>query len=108
MKKPLKFKSGFYTWRIIWSEEKADECFGKTDVGSKTIIIYKHDNSEVERETLLHEILHAVMDDKCEAVFGYEGVKMDDKEENLIRLISPVLMGILFENRTLQNYLFRR
>lgn len=104
----MKFKSGFYTWKIIWSEEKADECFGKTDIGSKTIIVYKHDNKEVERETLFHEILHAAMDDKCEAIFGYDSGKLDDKEENLIRLISPVMMNILCENRELQNYLFRR
>ena len=108
MTKPTKFKSGFYTWKIIWSEEKVEDCFGKTDIGSKSIIIYSQDNAEIERETLLHEILHVALDDKCDAIFGSEGGKFDEKEETLIRLLAPVMMQILCDNRELQNFLFGR
>lgn len=108
MTKPTKFKSGFYTWKIIWSEEKVEDCFGKTDIGTKSIVMYSQDNSEIERETLLHELLHVALDDKCEAIFGYEGGKLEDKEENMIRLLSPVMMQILSDNPELHNFLFGR
>ena len=37
MHKPLKFKAGFFTWKIIWSEEAVSEMFGKTDEVNKTM-----------------------------------------------------------------------
>ena len=93
----------------MWSKEKVEDCFGKTDIGSKTIIIYKHDSLEIERETLFHELLHAALDDKIDAIFCFDNDrKIDDKEENLVRLLSPSLMQILSGNPKLQNYLFGR
>ena len=108
MRKPLKFKSGFYSWKIVWSKEKTDEMFGKTDIGTKTVTIYKQDNEEIERETLFHEILHVVGEDKYEAVFSFIVEKKDwDKEENLIRLLSPALMQVLSDNKDLARFLFK-
>ena len=54
MHKPLKFKAGFFTWKIIWSDEAVSEMFGKTDEVHKTITMYKHSNKQAERETLFH------------------------------------------------------
>ena len=102
--KPIKFKSGYFTWKIKWSDEKAEELFGKTCSSTKTITIYKQDNKQIEKETLLHEILHAALEDKADLIFNYED-KTDGKEENLIRLLSPVLMNVL-ENKKLVRYLF--
>ena len=107
MKKPDSFKAGFYNWTIVWSEEEVDSCFGKTDAGTKTIIIYKQGNDQVEKETLLHELLHVALDDKCESIFNVEG-SVNDKEENLIRLLSPVIMQIICDNRQLCHFLFGR
>ena len=45
MRKPTKFKSGFYNWKIVWSKEKTDEMFGKTDIITKTVTIYKKKNN---------------------------------------------------------------
>ena len=105
MPKPTKFKSGYYTWKIKWSDEKADEAFGKTCSSTKTVTIYKQDNEQVEKETLLHEILHVALEDKAEAIFNLDE-KVENKEENLIRLLSPSLMNIL-ENKKLSNFLFK-
>lgn len=106
MRKPTKFKSGCYTWKIFWSEELADEMYGKTDSSIKTITIYKCANEEMIRETLLHELLHVVMEDKAEAVFNFDPDKKEyDKEENLIRLISPVLMQLINDNPELVRFL---
>ena len=80
--------------------------YGKTDTSTKTITIYKCKNDEITRETLLHELLHVVMEDKAEAVFNFESdSKSYDKEENLIRLISPVLMQLIMDNPELWRYL---
>ena len=106
MRKPTKFKSGCYTWKIYWGEEDADEMYGKTDTSTKTVTIYKCKNDEITRETLLHELLHVVMEDKAEAVFNFDPDKKEyDKEENLIRLISPVLMQLISENPELIRFL---
>ena len=108
MKKPTKFKSGFFTWKIVWSPEKTEEMFGKTDIVAKVVTIYKNDNGEIERETLFHELLHVVGEDKYDAVFQYEPDKKDvDKEENMIRLLSPSLMQTLSDNKDLARYLFK-
>ena len=80
--------------------------YGKTDSSTKTITIYKCKNDEITRETLLHELLHVVMEDKAEAVFNFESdTKSYDKEENLIRLISPVLMQLIVDNPELWQFL---
>ena len=106
MKKPTKVRAGFYTWKINWTSEKADETFGKTDMNRKTITIYKQDNEEIDRETLMHELLHVALEDKVDSVFDNVEKRNDEKEENLIRLLSPVLIQILNDNKKLTKYLF--
>ena len=106
MRKPTKFKAGCYNWQIYWSQEEAEEMYGKTDSHTKTVTIYKCKNEEITRETLLHELLHVAMEDKAEAVFTFDPDKKEyDKEENLIRLISPVLMQIIVDNPELWQFL---
>lgn len=106
MKKPSKFKCGCFTWTINWSTDTAEELFGKTDHSTKTVTIYKCDNEEVTRETLLHELLHVVLEDKSDAIFNFEADKKDyDKEENLVRLVSPVLMQLINDNPELLKFL---
>jgi len=108
MGKPTKFKTGFYNWKIVWSEEPVSEMFGKTDEASKVITIYKHINKEVERETLFHELLHAIGEDKFLSVFHFEPDKKEiDREELMVRLLSPVLMQTLSDNKDLTRYLFK-
>tara|TARA_E500000305_G_C3820114_1_gene142480 strand:- start:118 stop:447 length:330 start_codon:yes stop_codon:yes gene_type:complete len=108
MRKPTKFKSGFYNWKIVWSKEKTDELFGKTDIITKTVTIYKQDNEEIERETLFHELMHVVGEDKYDAIFSYEPEKKElDREENLIRLLSPSMMQMFSDNKDLSRFLFK-
>ena len=109
MRKPTKFKCGCYNWQIYWSQEEADEMYGKTDSSTKVVTIYKCKNDEITRETLLHELLHVVMEDKAEAIFNFDSdSKNYDKEENLIRLISPVLMQLIMDNPELFDFLSKK
>ena len=80
----------------------------KTEIANKTVTIYKQDNEEIERETLFHEILHVVGEDKYDSIFSFEPEKKElDREENLIRLLSPSLMQVLCDNKELARYLFK-
>ena len=106
MKKPVKFKSGCFNWKIKWSEETAEELYGKTDHTTKTVTIYQCASDEVTRETLLHELIHVVLEDKVEAIFNFDPDKKDfDKEENLVRLVSPALMQLINDNPELVRFL---
>ena len=77
--------------------------YGKTDPMTKIITIYKSPNSQIEKETLFHELMHAAGEDKYDSIFQFSG---NDKEENLIRILSPVFMQMLSDNRELTKYLF--
>lgn len=103
MKKPGKVKIGFYTWKIEWSKEKNEDIYGKTEAMTKVITIYRSPNIQIERETLFHELMHAAGEDKYDAIFFFSG---GDKEENLIRILSPAIMQMLSDNRDLTKYLF--
>ena len=106
MKKPTKFKSGCFNWTIYWSQEEADEMYGKTDHSTKTVTIYKCKSDEITKETLLHELLHVALEDKAESIFNYDPDKKDyDKEENLVRLLSPTLFYLIRENPELIRFL---
>jgi hypothetical protein len=48
-----------------------------------------------------------VGEDKYEGIFNFEQEKKDlDREENLVRILSPVLMQLLSDNKDLARYLF--
>ena len=109
MQKPETFKAGYYTWTIIWSDELPEQAFGKTDTSTKRVTIYKIENEEIERETLFHELLHVALDDTADSIFNYEPDKKEcDKEENLVRLLSPQMLQILTSNPKLASYVLGR
>jgi len=103
--RPKRFKAGFFMWSIKWSIDKVDDAFGKTDMNRKVITIYGQDNQEIDRETLMHELLHVALEDKIDTVFDGDK-KNDEKEESLVRLLSPTLIQILSDNKKLTKYLF--
>lgn len=77
---------------------------GETNTDSKQIVVYSNENEEVVRETLQHEILHALLEDIIATIKDLEG---EDKiEEQLIRLLSPRLMSFAVENPKLARYLW--
>ena len=104
MRKPTKFKSGCYNWQIYWSQEEAEEMYGKTDTHTKTITIYKCKNDEITRETLLHELLHVVMEDKAEAVFNFDPDKKEYDKERTHQTNIPVLMQLIIDNPELWQF----
>lgn len=74
--------------------------FGDTDFNSTVIRIRGGLSADAERETVLHECLHCATD-----LVG-ERVRLgDEREEELVRALSPALLAILRDNPALVRYL---
>jgi hypothetical protein len=97
-------------WKIKCSDKayhavqslSEEHAIGFTSVDSLTISIKPGLPRSLERETLLHEILHAL--------YGTQGgvfkvTKRSELEEASVCALSPMLMGTLRDNPTLVSYL---
>lgn len=79
---------------------------GQHDMRSGSIALAPDLASDIEAETLLHEVLHALFD--ATGVGGGEGEETlleRDAEERLIRQCSPMLLDLLRRNPDLLAYL---
>ena len=99
----MNFKSGYFKWIITFFDrslhDDGEECLGLTLKDEKEIHIGKIANKQVEKETVLHEMLHVAF---CDSV-----IISDEKQEEVIRLISPRLMEILGQQH-IRDYLFSK
>lgn len=107
MKRPTKFKLGMFEWNIKYLDIEHDN-HGETLKGSREInIITRHAKESMIKDTLLHECLHVVLEDIVDTV-----VRIDDKsdviEEQLIRLLTPRLLELFANNKSLKDYLFSK
>lgn len=112
---PTSIMVGAYRWTIVSGDPTAtkkmrkkgkgdEELFGTTTLKTATITIAHDLDAIIERETLLHEVLHA-----CYAVAGnphhlLTGKGMDH-EEVAVATLSPTLFGVLRANPALVSYL---
>lgn len=96
--KPKKVNVGPFRYTIAWVED-LPESSGFTNMDHRIIGVAGSCDEQTQRETLLHEILHAVID-----MTGLRG-EDKDKEEKLVASISPVLYDVLRSNPTVVAYL---
>lgn len=103
MKLPKRIKICHQTWRIepvrlLFEGDdllNGEPMYGRT-IRAKTLIqIATHPSKGQRRDTLLHEILHAII--------GNTTLKGD--EEKLVRQVTPYLLGALRDNPDLVAYL---
>ena len=100
MSKPRKVKVGYYDYKIKYIETNSADSHGQSSTDNKDIIVFNNGNAQVVRETLLHELLHVIMEDVTTIVFpDLKEEDADRAEEAIIRLISPRLMLFLKENK---------
>lgn len=99
----MNFKSGYFKWVIKFLDytlyEDGDQLLGITLNDDKVVKIGNIENKQVERETVLHELLHVCFEDSV--------IISDDKQEEVIRHISPRLMDILSQQH-IRDYLFSK
>lgn len=79
-----------------------DSLYGLTSLDKQLIQLDSEMQGVVVKETLLHEILHAIW----EVVGGYQGGKFKISEEQIVRMISPTLLDTFRRNPDLVEYLF--
>jgi hypothetical protein len=80
----------------------SDDKLGLTQARKSRILISKDQSTSAARDTLLHEVLHAVCWESglCH-VLGIEDVD----EERMIRILTPALLGVIRDNTDLMDYL---
>lgn len=108
MKRPTRIKVLHRTIAIRWSpaainrasREEGEPLHGIYRNGE---ILVSPDAPAVEKETLLHEILHALVDQTALASDG--GPLSGDNEEQVIRTLSPLLFHTLQNNTALTRWL---
>lgn len=94
-------KSSKRAWKRRLSKSgEAHTTRGATSVHKHTIWTDPSGSEALVRETLLHEVLHALFDDS-----GWFIDNEDDNEEKVIRALSPRLYAVLVENPLLVAYL---
>lgn len=87
-------------WLRVFAETAAEGLVGQTDHNLLTITIDPKLAPAMARDTLLHEVLHAV--------FSAVGVSRDlgaSKEEDAVNRIAPALLDVLRRNPPLVAYL---
>jgi hypothetical protein len=108
MKKPTKIRVLHRTIPIRWdaahinraAHEEGEPLHGIYRRGE---ILISPDNEDVEKETLLHEMLHALIDQTALATDG--GPLNNDAEEQVVRTLSPILFHTLRNNQALARWL---
>lgn len=108
MNTPTHVRVGPYTYtvkvdaeRIKELEKESDtDLYGITTHGHLEIVLQPDVADMVLRETLLHEILHAVLFNT-----GLSDRMTDKAEEHMVRALSPALFSLLRENPDLVRYL---
>jgi hypothetical protein len=96
---PKTLRIGPYTYTV--DSAVPDGLLGQTDPDALKIHLNPAQPRDNERETLLHEIMHAVF-----ALTGMSRKLSSAKEESIIRTLSPLLLEVLLRNPKLRDYLF--
>lgn len=98
MKPPRRFRVGPYSYRLEM-RHGGDEL-GLTDLNMLTVNIRAELAADLTRETVLHEVLHTITD-----MIGERMRLGSDREEEIIRSLSPALLMVLRDNPKLVAYL---
>lgn len=108
MERPTRLKVGCFIWTIKWSEriDLENSDMGATITDRCEIWMATKYPLQVQRETLLHEILHVVAHDSFYQ--RTDGEDQDQAEERMCRLFSPRLMQIFRDNPDVTKFLFGR
>lgn len=108
VKPPYRIQVGPHTYRIVADKNEinrlsveADETrLGECDPKTLTIFVDPTQADTMLRDTVLHELLHALMD-----LIGAGDDIARDLEERLVRRLAPVLLELLTRNPKLIEWL---
>lgn len=89
---PKHVKVGPFQWLHKKVNKKVTKCYGETEHAKLEIRVYGS-HPLVERETSVHENLHAAF-----WVSGASAALGEKREEEVISMLSPVLFAMIREN----------
>jgi hypothetical protein len=96
MKPPKTVRIGPAKWKIRLADlPELDDKLGLTMSRHSTIVIHENQSAAAMRDTVVHEILHAVLVDAGISIAL--GIDHDD-EERMVRLLAPALLGVFFRD----------
>lgn len=113
MARPSKVRIGYQDFTILWFSEddwylhrysddaQAETSSDRNEIAMRTGPIDRPINEDYMRETLMHEIMHAVLGLQQTLEF-VKHVEKNDIEEFLIRSTSPGLFTVLTEPRNVK------
>ena len=89
-----------HKFTVILSTEISDEELGRCDYNNQKILISKNQASDTMRDTLLHEIIHAV--------HWLMGLADNSTEEEFTARTTTGLRSVMLQNPEVVNYLLGR
>lgn len=89
-----------HKFTVILSAEISDDELGRCDYNQQKIFISKHQASDTMRDTLLHEIIHAV--------HWLMGLADNSTEEEFTARTTTGLRSVMLQNPGVVNYLLGR
>jgi hypothetical protein len=110
MKPPRTVKVGVHTYKVVADKAAIDALsassgegkLGECDSSALTITIDPTMADTMEKETVVHELLHAC----CDLAGLQEDPGMDSAgEERVVRRLSPLILDVLRANPSLVRYL---
>ncbi len=106
MKPPVRVKVSPYNVPVRFDKEAmaAASANGAYLPDLHTILLAPNNGPDMERETLLHEVIHAVWSQTFLDV-KYPDEEGDSEGEAIIRELSPRLLAVLRDNPKLVEYL---
>ena len=99
MKLPDTIKIGLRTYTLEVKDvvtNSDDVLWGLCDRASGKIEITQHHDLPVMQDTLVHEVLHAVYDDR--------GLEKGDEEERIVKALATGLVQVLVDNPKLRKW----
>lgn len=96
-------KIGYFRYKIYFQPSDGED-HGSTCTDTKRIFVDTGKPVQCQRETLFHELCHACFDD-CPS-FKLEYNDVNDREEDIVRFISPRMMQVLNDNKWIRDFLF--
>lgn len=100
MTTPTRVQIGPHAYAITLDDELAGDDFGRTDVKRLRIHVGTGQAPSQERDTVLHEVLHAAL-----STSGASNDLEYDDEERLVSTLTATLLGVLRINPGLVAYL---
>jgi hypothetical protein len=100
MKRPETVKVGPYTYEIVWDDRlgPVSSAMGATNEQLVKLFIDPTNDEQAVRETLVHEVLHAIWKQTSLLVRFPDGAG-DSDGETIIQDLAPRIFALLLENR---------